>query len=102
MLVEGEKVLDAGTVVREGLLAVAALHGAVERLVGLGQSGRHRHGIVEIGEGWCRCRICMKTLRLEILDYERTISVCTNRKRTRTRRQRYLLTRCQASTLKWT
>ncbi len=48
LFVEGEEVFHALAVGEEGLLAVATVHGTVERLVGLGEARRHRHGIVEV------------------------------------------------------
>jgi len=48
LLVEGEEVFHALAVGAEGLLAVAAVHRAVELLVGLRQLRRHRDRIVEI------------------------------------------------------
>ena len=51
LFVQGEEVLDAVAVALEGLGAVTAAHGAVERGMGLGENGRHGQRIVKIGEG---------------------------------------------------
>ena len=51
LFVEGEEVFDALAVGGEGVLAVAAVHGAVERLVGFGEARRHRHRIIQVRQG---------------------------------------------------
>lgn len=51
VFVEGEEVFYALAVGGEGVFAVAAVHGAVEGLVGFGEGGRHGHGIIEIRKG---------------------------------------------------
>ena len=51
-LVEGDEVFDAGAFAGKGGGAVGAVYGAVEGGVGFGQAGRHRDGVVEVGE--CR------------------------------------------------
>jgi hypothetical protein len=51
MFVESEKKFNAQAVGGEGVLAVAAVHCAVERLVSLGKAWRHRHRIVKVSQG---------------------------------------------------
>ncbi len=50
MLVAGEEEFDALAVAGEGVVAIAAVHGAVEVLVGFEQVGRHGQRVVKVGE----------------------------------------------------